>query len=389
MRVKKSFNIYSVFWYMIIFILCISRIFAQNNQGNILIILTLGFIFTIFLINLIKLEFNKTKKLTFNSLEITWIIFSITCFTTDALTGELSFKYIVYIVIFLILFRSSFIIDRLIEKVIKMSLLAIIISFIYSIMIYPINIPYRGVYGNPNGTGMIAICGLASILSIMVENIVNKQYKSMYIKIPLIILFIYMIIISDSSTALIIAILLIIVSVIFYCKIRFDFNLMKLFLGSIFIVIISGLIINFTVLRSDVFKSSKLYYKIQRNDIWNGRDDVWISIMNNATLLGHNSQERLRISLYMSEHSDFMAVLNDNGIISLIIYIVFFYVYIYKVIKLFVLKKYNKMKYSIFLILMPIVHICLSVTEDIFGLSLILPAILSTFVISELIKIRI
>lgn len=381
--IKTTVNIKNNVWKVLIFFFLLSRVFAQNDQKNYLFLL-ITFIFVMVLcINLLKV--NTYKKI--YKFEMLWVLICLFEFISSIAVYEMSIIPIIRMVVFLVLFRASYVIPKLMDKIMIITPMVVILSFIYSITLYPIKRPYGGIYGNPNGTGIVAIVGFLCLLSRITDEVLSKKKKGIIINVVMLLIMELIIILSDSNTALLISFVLIILSIFYIIMKKYSVDISLKYFSMIFILVFL-LILGFSfITTSDFFAGSKIENKLKTGDFFSGRVDIWKSIIENVSLIGHNSQERQQIALYFSEHNDFLAVLNSSGVIVFILYIIFMCKYLYRSLKILFNYKYmfNK-EYNFINIGITVTHILLAMTEDIFGLSLLLITVISCFNIGIIMK---
>lgn len=301
----KTIDVKNNIWEILIFFFLLSRIFAQNNQENYFFLLITFIFIMILFINLLKV--NTYKKI--YKFELLWILICLFEFISSIAVYDISMAPIVRMIVFLVLFRASYVIPKLMDKIMKIIPIVVILSFLYSLTLYPIKRPYGGIYGNPNGTGMVAIVGFLCLLSIITEKILTKKNNGIIINIVMLLIMELIIVLSDSNTALFISFILVILSIFYIIMKKYSVDISLKYLSMIFILAFLFILGFIFITKSDFFIGSKIESKLKTGDFLSGRMDIWKSIIENISLIGHSSQERQQIALYTSEHNDFLALL--------------------------------------------------------------------------------
>ena len=276
--------------------------------------------------------------------------------------------FLIYIIICLILPKiPCYTPIKILDKTINIH----IFIFIVSIIIEGISLKsYEGIFGNPNSLGCIAVALLSislSLLSYKIEQIIKgykNESKSIFFDAFLVLFWLFFVICSSSRTSFLTAILLIALSLIMISKEILSYNRQiykKVFIKYMiftFIIIGMGIIFYKNQFLSEIIQTSILdkFHK-KSNDVFDGRSERWILVLEEMSILGHGSKH-----YKLAPHNTFISILGQYGVISTIIYIIFLLLMLKKSI---LFKKHNNNIYYKYVPLMSVISfIMMSMSES-------------------------
>lgn len=226
---------------------------------------------------------------------------------------------------------------------------------------------FAGIYNNPNSLGIIIAPLSVAIISKLILLIDKKKslypvIKIKFFSILLLVLSIYIVLLTQSRTSLvaILIVAIIIITIVFIKNIK---NI-KFVSKFIFTFFVAFLLILLSIFKIDIVQSAfyKIIEKFQQksDDIFDGRVEIWLQSINESRLfgLGHNYYEYNSIGA----HSTYISILVEFGWLSFVLYLLFFFVLLWKCIKLSIVKKYNN-DYIYFPLALTLTYLGISITE--------------------------
>lgn len=310
----------------------------------------ISLILILFLIYFRSEKINESLQKKNKTLILLWFVFSTSVFLTSLLHNDRifdSFMLITIVPYFFIFKIQGYpnISAILIKSVLCSSVLLVLNAF--SIF----NIFNVSVHIQTNSVGIFLL-----LLSIF---IFYKYYYNNYYIIA-IILNLSLIVLTNSRTALVTFIFCFLT--LLFLKTRSKFGL-KATIN--FLTTITLLTIFVTLLfqyKEQLFKidimNKFLIYSGQK-DVFNGRTLIWRYIWENINFTGHNLSE-IYSTFGLSPHSNYLAILFSNGVISFICFILINVIFIFKF-------HHTPFKNSIFYLIIVIMFILTSISEFYFG----------------------
>lgn len=342
----------------------VSLIFFSNLSNSILNPLySLRFISIVFffLISLLIILLKKKIVINLNYKSIIWMIFSL-CMLYSAVVNRGDINSEIYslcmassLVIFIIpsLYDNSTFISLTMNSVLISSLMIVIISVIK----VTINIPYSGIYNNPNVLGLNMMLPLIVMCCKIRENILKNKFK--WSHLLMISIFFMFILMCTSRTILFTSLLIIFITLL---KTPIRIKNLKAILSSLSIIFIIAIINHHQILvyiQGIIDKFGDHTY----NDITRGRSAIWRYITDNFNVWGHGNSF-VSDAFGLSAHNSYMEILSKYGIVVLIILVTLSIIFLYNSWKTL---KINDNTINLFTLLLNVSFISISMFESIFS----------------------
>lgn len=342
MKIKQEYFIDVFIW--TIFFYFTSLYCTGNSQ--VLIFMCFSIILLTFLIKF--REDNKKVIIKDKNCFILWNVFSISILITSILNfNNIVFSFILVFFIPFIFFKKI-IIYKNIDKI-------IVLSILISDLLILLNC--FGIFNFTNSIVILKSNSMALYLITMLSTLLYFYYKYNNYIFIFIILNLILIFFTDSRTVLISSIIIIIITMYFKSiKNIYSFIISLV----IYCIIICLLVLLFEYFKEQIFNIDILKkfieYK-QKNDIFNGRSEIWKYIFGNINLTGHSIKSIYNI-FGLSPHSNYFGILYYNGLIAFISFIF---------LNIKILFSYLKEKDNFFFLITILIFLMTSITEYYFG----------------------
>lgn len=369
LKLKKYEDIFD---YLFLFIIFFDRSLIPSLENKIIEYVVLLFSFSFFALKMV-IRKEKIKKSKFINL---WIIYSLTIILSNIINRSDYYQGIGNLVVIgLFIYNIAYVSKDLTLKVSISYILCILINLIYSFINYGFQIPYSGVFGNPNYFGLNCLIMLIASMYLFINDIYKKS------SLFLILISIILCLLSESTSIFIQTIIIVLVFIFIY-KDSLKYKLSKIKNGFVIPLSIIGLLIGAIFA---YFPLKKIYIKffIYGGGITSFRSEIWTNIITNISFFGH-ANNRYEITNGFSEHNIFFAKLNSVGILPFIFLIIFVFVIIYFTYKYY---RLNKEKFFIYFIL-TIILFLEGMNEEFFGLSLTSPALYIMLILGDFFRLE-
>lgn len=318
-------------------------------QINLLLVFLLTYVSL--LIMLIKKKSYKSVRInryfTFNKCYITsWLVFTITVIISNIKnynSNISSFLFLISVPLVCFEFLPKYI---SIKQISKALLISGIIFCLYSFKALPSN------------SLSIALVTASIGTNCFINEYIANDKKNGILFFILSILFFIAISRSGSRSGLFIYLFITIIS-IFSIN---NYNLKKINKIILIIAIIIMVLVMFKNQFNEIINPiiEKFIVRERNNDMFSGRTEAWVSILNNINLLGNNENYFSNIADIGNAHNSYLGILFRYGIIAEITYLFFIILSFYQCVKYYLEKK----EFSILPILINTTYVLYSFTEE-------------------------